>query len=107
MNLPFHFSMGGSHISILIIESAVGLRSSCSRQCSGIIAGGRGGVLAASAFAPPPPRGAPAAPPRAGPPARAGAGPSGTIAALVIVALSNLRLVRLSQVAADPAALRS
>src|SRR5882757_3798903 len=63
-----------------------------------------------------PPRGVPAgcgapaacAPaPRPRPPAGAGAGPSGTIRALVMVALSNLTLVRFSQGVAAAAAPRS
>src|SRR5882757_5449617 len=63
-----------------------------------------------------PPRGVPAgcgapaacAPaPRPRPPAGAGAGPSGTIRALVMVALSNLTLVRFSHGVAAAAAPRS
>src|SRR5688572_1034655 len=89
MNFPFHLSAGGSQISMLIRESDVGLSTSCTRQCAGISAGACCGL----------------APPR--PPARAGAGPSGTICALVMVALSSLILARLSHVVVDAAALRS
>src|SRR4051794_26830542 len=59
----------------------------------------------------PPPRGAacgaPAGAPRPRAPPRAGAGPSGTIRALVMVALSNLTLVRFSHGVAAAAAPRS
>src|SRR5688572_25547 len=60
----------------------------------------------------PPPRGAPAAcgpaaAARPRPPPRAGAGPSGTIRALVMVALSSLTLVRLSHGVDAAAAPRS
>src|SRR6478736_4283914 len=49
MNLPFHLSTGGSHISILISESDEGLRSSCTRQCAGMMAGAGGGPPARAA----------------------------------------------------------
>src|SRR5262245_38501563 len=92
MNLPFQFFVG-SHISILMSESEVGLRTSMTRQCSGILAGGAGGA----AGVPLPPRPPPAPrPPPPRPPALAGGGPSGTIAALVIVALDNVNWVRFS-----------
>src|SRR5215831_6389004 len=83
MNLPFQFA-AGSHISMLISESEVGFKTTCTLQCSGIFGCGAGAA----------PRAPPAPPPRAPPPPRAGAGPSGTTTALVMVALSNLRLVR-------------
>src|SRR5262245_10891958 len=97
MNFPFHLSAGGSQISMLISESEVGLSTSFTEQCAGIIGGGGAGVAGALA--------APAAGPR--PPPRAGAGPSGTIWALDIVALSSFRLARLSHVVVDAAALSS
>ena len=81
---------------MLIRESDEGFSTSCTRQRAGII-GGAGGGVAFGALAVPPPR----------PPPRAGAGPSGTIWALVMVALSSLRLARLSHGVAAAAALRS
>src|SRR4029453_4170144 len=85
-NLPSQRSADGSHISMLISESDDGLRTSCTRQCAGIIAGGccGGAGAAAAPLAACPPAAVPARPP---PPALAGAGPSGIICALVIVAL--------------------
>src|SRR3954467_8185744 len=50
LNLPFHLSPGGSHISILIIESDDGLRSSWTRQCAGMMAGAGGGPPARGGF---------------------------------------------------------
>src|SRR5215470_18120992 len=106
MNLPFHLSIGGSHISISMCESDDGVSTSCRRQCSGIMSGG---VLPPAVVGAPPCRGActlvagaAAGAPRPRP--RAGAGPSGTICALVTDALSNLRLARLSQGVADAVA---
>src|SRR5688572_2922907 len=105
MNLPFHASAGGSHNSMLISESDEGVSTSCTRQCAGIRAAAGGGAGAgAGALA------APRAPPVAAgprPPPRAGAGPSGTICALEIVALSSLRLTRLSHGVVAAAALRN
>ena len=60
MNLPFHASAGGSHSSMLISESDVGLRTICTRQCAGSVGAGAG---AAAARAPgTAPRGAAVAP---------------------------------------------
>src|SRR2546421_289590 len=92
-NFPFQLD-AGSHSSILIRESDVGLRVISTRQCAGMLAGGGAGTGGA-----PPSRWPPRAPPRAAPgaAARAGGGPSGTTAALVMVASENLIVVRLSQ----------
>src|SRR5438477_12534950 len=103
MNFPFQFCVG-SHISMLIRESEVGLRTKTTLQCAGIFAGGAAG-------APPPPRAPPprppAPPPPRAPPPLGGGGPSGTTAALVIVAFVSAMVVRLSHGAGAAAAPRS
>jgi hypothetical protein len=48
MNLPFHASVGGSHISMLIKESDDGLSTTWTRQCAGMVAAGEGGVAGAA-----------------------------------------------------------